>query len=197
MGTKSEHALLPPESARAIYMAIESASESNAKRIEEQNRRLESQDRVLGKIVDGIEQLKDKLNAGAVRFEHQSGEIKRLDGEVKRLATDVSDVESAVTRLTQPKGTPPSAFPARKYPQRQEPTALVPKRDREYDDTPIVSVRWKKIVNAVVITVVTIFTTLGVTWVVNHVSPPPPKKTSEAGIKPPRKIEPPDLPVEP
>ena len=194
MGTKSDHALLPPESARAIYMAIESASELNAKRIEEQNRRLESQDRVLGKIADGIEQLKDKLNDGAVRFEHHSGEIKRLDGEMRRLATDVSDVESAVTRLAQVKGTPPVAFPARK----PESTALMPKRRRDEEEPAIVVVRWKKVVNAVVITVVTILTTLGVTWVINHASPPVPEKTNEAGMKPSKvKIEPPDLPVEP
>lgn len=204
MGTKSENALLPAESAKAIYLAIESGSESNRQLIEQQNKRIDDQNRVLEKIVDGIEQVKDKLNAGAVRFEHHSGEIRRLDGEMKRVSGTLSDVESDVQRI-KPRvlgTTPTTPFPARRS---VEGTTRVPngvpahRRSNDSDDAPIITVRWPKIINTLIIAFVSVFGTLAATWVFSHgakaVIPiesrvgPGPGKTDTPKVDPPSALD--------
>lgn len=202
MGTKSENALLPAESAKAIYLAIESGAEANRQLIEQQNRRIDDQNRVLEKIVNGIEQVKDKLNAGAVRFEHHSGELRRLDGEVKRVSGTLSDVESDVLRI-KPRvlgTTPTTPFPARRGVDGlvRTPKGVQSHRrsDESGEDAPIITVRWPKIINTLIIAFVSVFGTIAATWLVNRGAKPTTVepaavsgKTSAPKVEPPSALD--------
>ncbi len=85
MGPRTEHSLLPPESARAIYQTIENATTAS-------NEKFDSQGRALEKIQDGVDAIKDQLRDGRVTFAEHKGMIDTLDARV-------GDVESDIHKL--------------------------------------------------------------------------------------------------
>ena len=104
MGPRTDQNLLQPESALAIYRAMEALSASLNERVDGQNQKFDSQGRALERIQDGIDTIKDQLRDGRVTFAEHKGMIDTLDARVE-------DVESDVHKL---------------FPQRKPPTGLHP-----------------------------------------------------------------------
>ncbi len=89
MTTKSEQSLLPAESAKAIYLAMENLSSS----VQHQVNRLGSK---MDKIEQGIDAIKGGMADGRVRFEKQDGDIRIVETRVDHVERRVDDMESGV-----------------------------------------------------------------------------------------------------
>lgn len=103
MGARTENALLPPESARAIYDTIERQGEAIR---QEMTSASEHQNTKLDRILDAVDRVQTQLNDGRVQFERHDGQIKLLGNDlvhVDRRVTDVKkqvdDVESDFNKL--------------------------------------------------------------------------------------------------
>lgn len=149
MGHQSDNAMLPPESAKAIYLAIEMAQSA-------QNAQIANQNLVLQRIVDGVENIKAELHRGAIRFERQASEIKRVEALVGVLKADVDAIDEEMSKRSPTSvrvGTPRTPFPAMVYPKTDRHRAK-PRDDSGTsggDDVVRVRVNWNKLVNILVV----------------------------------------------
>ncbi len=100
MATRSDHALLPPESAAAIYSAIESLGSSLRKEQSDFNVRYDHDRRESAKRGDdmrgSLDEIKDLLRDGNVKFAESDAALRAHSDKIQRLDSRVSDVESDV-----------------------------------------------------------------------------------------------------
>jgi hypothetical protein len=89
MVSKSELAMLPAESAKAIYLTMENLSATVQRQVDSLGSKMDT-------IEHGIDVIKEGMADGRVRFEKQDGDIRLVKTRVVDVERRVSAVESGV-----------------------------------------------------------------------------------------------------
>ncbi len=172
MGPRTERELLPPESARAIYLTIE--AQGDALRAEIAHGSKSANER-LDHILRSLDDAKNQMADGRVKFEHHDGKLNLLDtkidhvnGRVDDVKQQVDDVESdfgkfypVLAKKQSPTGLHPTVQTARTLPPPS--TALEKKQSLLFSINP-------KLINAFLMAAAAVIGTAAGGWLVSRLT---------------------------